>query len=78
MHIGTRHVHVSWLYYRLSALGGFTKNATWKHIYAGHMEFTVLPRGMRIEEEGNPGACFNNYERQRSLKRFIHLEMKYH
>ena len=39
----------------------------------------VVPRGMRIEEEeGTPGVWFNNYERQRSLKRFMDPEIKYH
>ena len=34
---------------------------------------------MRIEEEeGTFGACFNNYECQRSLKHFMYLEIKYH
>ena len=36
---------------------------------------------MRIEEEeeeGTPGACFNSYERHRSLRRFMESKIKYH
>ena len=48
------------------------------HLHRAHGIDIVLPRGMRIEEEGTPGACFNSYELQRSLKRFMDPEIKYH
>ena len=49
------------------------------HLRREHAIDVVLPRGMRIEEEeGIPGACFNSYERQRSLKRFMDPEIKYY
>ena len=47
------------------------------HLWKTHCIDIVLPRGMRMEEEGTPGACFNNYERQRSLKHFTDPKIKY-
>ena len=52
------------------------------HLHRAHGIDIVLPQGMRIaeeeEEEDTMGACFNNYECQRSLKRLMDPEIKYH
>ena len=48
------------------------------HLRKTHDIDIVLPRGMGMEEEGTSRACFNNYECQRSLKRFMDPEFKYH
>ena len=64
-------------YCRLSPRWYRKKSDMESHLRREHGIDIVLPRGMRIEEEGIPGACFNSYERQRSLRRFMDPEIKY-
>ena len=65
-------------YCRLSPRWYRKKSDMESHLRREHGIDIVLPRGMRIEEEeGIPGVCFNNYERQRSLRRFMDPEIKY-
>ena len=48
-------------YYRLSPRWYRKKSDMESHLRREHGIDIVLPRGMRIEEEGIPGACFNSY-----------------